>query len=285
MNTYIKCINYLIQKKTNTIPHSKSNLFNHLVGTYNILRKWNCSEDICFAGLLHSIYGNEFFTITVENERQVIKELIGEKAEELVYLFNQDRNINKDTSLISFANSLEQIFFTVLDNVYDKKDTDDFYFYFRDMVPWKFVGSGLDVNKWRKFTYYLDFKNEIESKLKTISENILKNLNIYNFLEEERVYASANPFGTVHEIHTDYVEGIAKGITVMFYLNNNWKIDYGGETVFLDQSQNEIVKSIIPKSSRIIVFDGGHPHCAREVRRDVNDLRMVLTFKYKINIK
>jgi hypothetical protein len=284
MNKYIECINYLIQKKANSINHSKSNLFNHLIGTYNILRKWECHEDICFAGLLHSIYGNDFFTVKTETDRSVIKNLIGEKAEELVYIFNKNRYENKEVSIISFANALEQDMFHVLDNVYDKKDIDDFYFYFRDMVPWRFLGSGKDETKWRKFTYYLNFKNKIESKLKTISQNILKNLNIYNFLKEERVYASANPFGTVHEVHKDYGEEIAKGVTVMFYLNNNWKIDYGGETVFFNQSQNEIIKSIIPKSSRIIVFDGGHPHCAREVRRDVNDLRIVLTFKYKINI-
>lgn len=284
MNKYIECVNYLIQKKANLINHSKSNLFNHLIGTYNILRKWKCHEDTCFAGLLHSIYGNDFFTVKTETDRSVIKNLIGEKAEELVYIFNKNRYENKEVSIISFANALEQDMFHVLDNVYDKKDIDDFYFYFRDMVPWRFLGFGKDPTKWRKFTYYLNFKNKIESKLKTISQNILKNLNIYNFLKEERAYASANPFGTVHEVHTDYGEEIAKGITVMFYLNNYWKIDYGGETVFFNQSQNEIIKSIVPKSSRIIVFDGGHPHCARDVRRDVNDLRIVLTFKYKISI-
>jgi hypothetical protein len=284
MNKYIKCINYLIEKKTNLTNHSKSNLFNHLIGTYNILRKWECHEDICFAGLFHSIYGNNFFMIKTETDRSIIKNLIGEKSEELVYIFNRNRYENKEVSIISFANKLEQDMFHVLDNVYDKKDMDDFYFYFRDKAPWKFIGAGKDETKWRKFNYYLNFKNKIENKLKKISENILKDLNISDFLNLTRAYASANPFGTVHEVHTDYGE-IAKGITVMFYLNNIWKVDYGGETVFFNQSQNEIIKSIIPKPTRIIVFDGGYPHCARDVRRDVNDLRMVLTFKYKINIK
>jgi hypothetical protein len=160
----------------------------------------------------------------------------------LVYIFNKNRYENKEVSIISFANVLEQNMFNVLDNVYDKKDIDDFYFYFRDVVPWKFLGSGKDVTKWRKFTYYLNFKNKIEGKLKTISQNILKNLNIYNFLKEERIYASANPFGTVHETHTDYGEEIAKGITVMFYLNNNWDIDYGGETVFLTNLKMKLLK-------------------------------------------
>ncbi len=39
MNKYINCINYLISKKTNQIPHNNNNLFNHLVNVYNKLRK------------------------------------------------------------------------------------------------------------------------------------------------------------------------------------------------------------------------------------------------------
>lgn len=287
MNKYINCINYLIQKKTNTIKHCKSNLFNHLMGTFNILRKWDCSEDTCFAGLFHSIYGNDYFTIKTEGNREVIKSLIGEKSEELVYLFNTDikRNINREVSIISFANNLEQGFFNVFDNLYDQKDIDDYYFYFRDTVPWKFLGSGeWTLSKWRKFTYVVEGKHKLEKKLKEQTENILKQLNVFDFLTLQRVYASANPYGTVHDIHQDYGTDLHKGITVMYYLNRYWEPSYAGETVFLNVEKNDIIKSILPKPGRVIMFDGGCPHGARDTRRDVNDLRMVLTFKYKINV-
>ena len=70
----------------------------------------------------------------------------------------------------------------------------------------------------------------------------------------------------------------------MYYLNNFWDFKFGGETVFLNPDNQDIFKSVIPKPGRVIVFDGNIEHCARDVRRDVNDLRMVLTFKYKISL-
>lgn len=69
--------------------HSKKTLISHLRGTYEILKKWDCENYICMAGLCHSIYGTESFSIapaTLDN-REFMKTLIGQEAEELTYLF------------------------------------------------------------------------------------------------------------------------------------------------------------------------------------------------------
>jgi len=286
MNKYIKCINYLIFKKTQEVPHYNKNLFQHLINVYNKLRKWRLEEDLCYAGLFHSVYGNEYFTHKVETDRSVIKNLIGSKAESLVYQYNNDRNQNKNTRIISLANKLDHDMILVFDDYLDKQEIDTNYFYFRDTVSWNFMGSGGDINKWRKFNYKLKFKNKIEKKLKKQTESILKDMHILDLLQSERTYASANPYGTVHESHVDYNEDFSSkgGITVMYYLNNFWNFNFAGETVFYNKNNQDILKSIIPKPGRITVFDGTIEHCAREVRRDLNDLRMVLTFKYKINL-
>ena len=286
MNKYINCINYLISKRTQQVSHYKKNLFQHLVNVYNKLREWRCEEDVCYAGLFHSIYGNEHFKEQIEKDRIVIKNLIGEKAENLVYLYNKDRYQNKNLKIISLANELDHDYIHVIDNYFDKLDIDAHYFYFRDQISWSFTGSGVDKFKWRKFEYYLNFNNGVERYFKKNTQNILKNMNIYDLLKVERVYASANPYGTVHDSHKDYSKELNSkgGITVMYYLNNFWDFKFGGETVFLDTNTQDIFKSVIPKPGRVIVFDGNIEHCARDVRRDVNDLRMVLTFKYKISL-
>tara|TARA_R100001480_G_scaffold83722_1_gene91886 strand:- start:551 stop:1426 length:876 start_codon:yes stop_codon:yes gene_type:complete len=284
VNKYIKCINYLISKKTQEVPHYNKNLFQHLINVYDKLRKWKCNEDICYAGLFHSIYGNESFTQKIETDRSIIKNLIGSKAESLVYQYNNDRNQNKNTRIISLANKLDHDMILIFDDYIDKQEIDTNYFYFRDLVSWKFIGSGKDNNKWRKFNYKLRFKNKIEKKLKKQTESILKDMHIFDLLKPERTYASANPYGTVHESHVDYYDDLNSkgGVTVMYYLNNFWNFNFAGETVFYDNNNQDILKSILPKPGRIIVFNGSIEHCAREVRRDVNDLRMVLTFKYNI---
>jgi len=69
--------------------HTGRSLIEHLEGTYNILKKWNCCEDLCLAGLCHSIYGTESYkkqTVPLES-RTSVKKLIGKDAEELAYLF------------------------------------------------------------------------------------------------------------------------------------------------------------------------------------------------------
>jgi len=284
MNKYINCINYLINKKTNIILHYNKSLFQHLVNVYNKLRSWDCNEDICYAGLFHSIYGNENVSLKTETDRQTIEKLIGKKAEYLVYLYNKDRYHNKDLKIIFLANKLDQDYIRIIDNYFDNEDIIKNYFYFRDLVPWKFTGSGKDLTKWRKFRYDLKFKNDIEKKFKKNTENILINLKYFELLKLEKVYASANPYGTVHESHKDYSENTKGGITVMYYLNNNWNLSLAGETVFYDNNGLDIQKSIIPKPGRVVIFDGLIEHCARDTVRNFNDLRMVLTFKYNINI-
>ncbi len=71
------------------IAHSGRDLYVHLTGTHDLLKDWGATEAIRIAGLFHSIYGtwhfrHKAFSIT---RRQVIRDLIGEEAEFLVYVF------------------------------------------------------------------------------------------------------------------------------------------------------------------------------------------------------
>lgn len=50
----------LLFKKYSNIQHSGGTLFEHLIGTYEHLKK-HCSKDVCLAGLLHSVKGTESF--------------------------------------------------------------------------------------------------------------------------------------------------------------------------------------------------------------------------------
>ena len=257
MNKYINCINYIVKQ------NNKDSL--NLIKIYNRLRTWKCSEDICYAGL--------FYTT---EDRKIVSQLIGKKAESL-YSSN-----TKESKIISLAIKLNKPFINVIDNYFDQYSILESYYYFRDKVPWRFIGSGADNNRWRKFKYDLDFKNKIELRFKKETEAILKNSNYFDILKPERVYASASPYGTVNLPHKDY-EG-TDGLTIMFYLNHDWSLDLAGETVFYNDQNNEIEKSVIPKPGRVLFFDGNITHAARDTARNFNDLRMVLTFKYEINI-
>jgi len=72
----------------------------HLSGVQAILRKWGAAEHVCSAGLLHSIYGTEGFQgfKLPLDKRPVIRQLLGEKSERLVWIFCMvDRNSVDET--------------------------------------------------------------------------------------------------------------------------------------------------------------------------------------------
>lgn len=61
---------------------------NHCVNVYNILKEEGNSEDVCNAGLYHSVYGTSYANLTlqtVDKDREIIKKEIGKYAENLVY--------------------------------------------------------------------------------------------------------------------------------------------------------------------------------------------------------
>lgn len=77
---------------THGVRHSGRNLLAHLMGTYDLLETWHASQDVCLAGLFHSIYGTNAFKhrcldIEALGDRQLVQVLIGEHAEFLVYVF------------------------------------------------------------------------------------------------------------------------------------------------------------------------------------------------------
>lgn len=61
----------------------------HLSGVQAVLRNWGAPDHVCLAGLMHSIYGTEGFQgfKLPLSSRPVIRSLIGEKAERLVWIF------------------------------------------------------------------------------------------------------------------------------------------------------------------------------------------------------
>ncbi|MFI9722958.1 2OG-Fe(II) oxygenase [Streptomyces sp. NPDC052396] len=68
----------------------KRSLSSHLVGTYEVLRDWGCGPDVCAAGLFHGLYGprGTGTALLSLKDRDTLREAIGPRAEELVYLYS-----------------------------------------------------------------------------------------------------------------------------------------------------------------------------------------------------
>mgnify|MGYP003135779776 FL=1 len=289
MNKYHRSINYLLSLGAQNIPHGDKNFFNHCVNVYNILNNSKFEEYVCLAGMFHSIYGNDIFTESkkLNVSRDDIKNIIGEKAESLVFKFNdlpRDKLLqeqDQDIQNILIANQLDnKPLFEIVDNVFDNKTVDLLYAVFRDQKRWRFHGYGANPNN-RKLDIVLSNKNKIDKILFDCADSIIKQNNLQNFVTYKRAYASGYTHGTIHDLHRDDgADQNNKIFTIMFYLNKIWNVTYAGETVFLHD--NEMITSILPKAGRAVLFDGSIPHLARDPSRICTELRMVATFKYKV---
>lgn len=74
--------------------HLNGNLESHLLGTYELLKEWENSEYVCDAGLYHAVYGTQpMKNLGIPHkeyspsDRPIIREVIGEESERLVYLY------------------------------------------------------------------------------------------------------------------------------------------------------------------------------------------------------
>lgn len=92
-----------------------------------------------------------------------------------------------------------------------------------------------------------------------------------------RIYVNAYTYGNDPLPHTDSKRTGEK--TYILYINKDWKLEWGGETVIFNESQTDIDKSYLPKYNRLISFPSNRLHVARPIHRTCNELRIVLVIK------
>jgi hypothetical protein len=84
-----KRLRFLREASTEIMPHSERGLFDHLLGTRQLLVEWGVRPALCDAGLFHSIYSTEYYEQAAVplTSRNDVRQLIGEEAKSLVWLF------------------------------------------------------------------------------------------------------------------------------------------------------------------------------------------------------
>ena len=98
--TFTKKIDFLRSIGSDKTEHSGSRtLLEHLIGTSEKLKKMGAPQYLQDAGLFHSVYGTVYFMPDngLVEDRQVVKDLIGDQAEEVAYWFcilDKPRNEN-----------------------------------------------------------------------------------------------------------------------------------------------------------------------------------------------
>lgn len=93
----------------------------------------------------------------------------------------------------------------------------------------------------------------------------------------ELAYANGQTYGQAGEIHTDTDAPGHK--TVVFYCNSVWQPNWHGETLFYTPDHSDVIKAVLPKPGRVVIFDGNIPHAGRDPSRLCPLIRVTITFK------
>ena len=119
-----------------------------------------------------------------------------------------------------------------------------------------------------------------------ILEKILKLPTLNNEYECHRNMINAYKYSDVLSIHDDGPINGFKNITALIYGNNTWDANWGSETVFFDKkgSDAEIIKSILPKPGRLVLFDAGIPHTGRVPSSMFPNYRYSLVYNLKLKV-
>ena len=79
---------FLVREGIDRIAHTDKTYLAHLIAVHNDMGAAGCSQELCRAGMFHSIYGTERFQgfkLPLER-RPEVRDLIGQRAEWLAYL-------------------------------------------------------------------------------------------------------------------------------------------------------------------------------------------------------
>ena len=94
----------------------------------------------------------------------------------------------------------------------------------------------------------------------------------------QRAYINGYCFGNDAAAHVDSKNSNIPQKTAIIYLNEEWDINWGGETVIFEN--DEIIKSVLPKEGRVFIFNSSLLHAARPLSKTFGNIRRVLVFKY-----
>jgi hypothetical protein len=80
---------FLSAHEAEKVEHLSSDLATHLEGTLALLEAWDAPERLRLAGLCHAAYGTDGFppALIDASERTTLRDVIGERAEEIVYVY------------------------------------------------------------------------------------------------------------------------------------------------------------------------------------------------------
>ena len=168
----------------------------------------------------------------------------------------------------------------VLEDLLNEKEANDFYMKLLMQPIWNY--GRLSEKALGEYPFWgTSFDTKlIEPKIKLIIDRVnkrlaktsIKSLKPYKLL---RIDGNALTAGSSGYPHID--ANLQHAISLLLYGNPTWKAAWGGETKFFDDSVHEIVRSVMPKPGRAVLFPSRFQHAAGPLAPIFKGLRATLS--------
>lgn len=129
---------------------------------------------------------------------------------------------------------------------------------------------------------------DVEDELKKTELNYTSLYKMWKYIQSEyvgldkkliRCYFNGHVFGIDGYSHRDSPRDDEWSMVIYTNFEDEWNPDWGGETsVFED---GEIIKSVLPKKNRAIIFAGNKLHAPRPLGRFYTGMRQIIVFKFR----
>lgn len=114
----------------------------------------------------------------------------------------------------------------------------------------------------------------VEMANKAIESTFEKKYQLY------RSYCNVASHGDMLYPHTDCMPD-AKELTSLWFIQDEWKYEWGGETIFYNKDKDaEVV--VTPKPGRLVIFDGAIEHAGNAPHKICTKPRYTFALKYEL---
>ena len=105
--------------------------------------------------------------------------------------------------------------------------------------------------------HWLNSKNKIDNEYLQLMESLRIELNqsLYIGLFDYEAHYSIYKEGDFYKQHIDTLKGKSNRIlSTVFYLNENWQKENGGELVLYGQDKKTVLETVIPRAGTMVIF-------------------------------
>jgi len=96
---------------------------------------------------------------------------------------------------------------------------------------------------------------------------------------DKRAYVNSAVNSDSYYAHRDSPPG-SDDVTVLYYANLNWQLDWGGETIFY-KDDDDAVLAVSPRPGRLVISRGAILHRASVPTQDCQEARLTIVYKLR----